>query len=58
VPEGEYTTHDGVYLNKNVMYYDAVYSTEYERSHRINIYYDKDGTCWYISRKPKDKTVS
>ena len=57
-PKGEYITPDGVYLTKRVMYYDAICATEYERSHRIKIYYDKEATCWYISRKPQNKPKS
>ncbi len=57
-PDGDYTTSDGVFLNKSVMYYDALCSTEYERNQRLKIYYDKDGTCWYISRKPQSKSLT
>ena len=50
-PKGEYPTPDGFYLSRDTKYYDVAFSTEYERNHRINMYYDKQGTCWYVSRK-------
>ncbi len=55
-PEGEYTTPDGVYLNHDTQYYDVLFATEYDRRHRINMYYDKKGTCWYVSRVLHQKT--
>ena len=52
-PAGEYTTPDGVYLSRKVMYYEVECTAGGNRVIRTFMYYDKDETRWYVSTKPR-----